>query len=151
MKNNVLKFTTIFLGSLLVIPTLNFSCKKDDNEDTINRHLLTSKTWKWSLTDNNLESNPKDPVLYYPIQDCAKDDVISFSSNGRYTIARGIIQCDPKEEAPYVRDYSIDFPNKTFFINGKEYIFLELTTTQFKFAEAITQNDAKYRVYVMVH
>jgi len=108
------------------------SCKKD--KTTID--IITSKSWKPSLTDKNPAVNPGIPgvnLTYYAVQECDKDDTYTFAKNGKLTINHGGNKCGENQPATTVLDYSYDKANKELIIDGQKFTVTSEETEQLKY------------------
>lgn len=79
-----------FLATLLVLfSTLFFSCDKEDNpQQKTKTELLVSGSWKLKAAT----LGGADAMSY--IQDCQKDNIITFSANGNGIAAEGLTKCN---------------------------------------------------------
>lgn len=94
---NYFKIISIIIISGLVVFT---SCKKDNEENTPSDYL-TSGTWKVTGTTINpgIEFNGIVITDIYNlfIEDCTKDDLITFEADGTLIEDEGPTKCDPDD------------------------------------------------------
>jgi hypothetical protein len=87
------------------------SCKKDDSNSSTPKGILTSKSWKLSsLKINGVET----------IEDCNKDDIMTFAANGTYTTTVGAITCYDGETNTS-GTWSLSSDGKTLTVDGDAY------------------------------
>jgi hypothetical protein len=97
---NYLKLFTIISFALLIGLS---GCKKDEgNEPMTNRDYLISGSWKVTGTvlDPGIELQPGiiiTDVFEVLVDACAKDDFMTFNSNGTITEDQGATKCDPDD------------------------------------------------------
>lgn len=122
-----------------------FSCKKDEKASTNTDQLtlLTSKSWKPSLTDKNSSTNPAGKNIYHATMDCEKDDRYLFSKSNKLTISKGAQQCNSNEEDSALTNYSVDFNAKKISVQGTNYTLAEVSATQLKYY-AVTPSVSGY-------
>lgn len=124
------KYTLVFLSLGLVV----FGCQKDDdqNNDQTNMQLITSATWKYDTVtiDYDKDGKPDAPASSY-IEDCDKDNIITFKSDSTGIVDEGLTKCDPSH--PQITNFRWWFKDET-----------TLTTPDAIFAG--TSGDAKVTV-----
>jgi hypothetical protein len=113
-----------------LLPVIFLSCKKENKDDL---EILTSKTWKYGLTDHNMATNPPGVILYHAVQTCEQDDRLVFKPDGRLIINRGYVQCNSSEKAIDTVSYSYDKFNKKLTVDGVVYIIAGESTSQIKY------------------
>ncbi len=97
---NYLKLFTILSFTLLIGL---FGCKKDEgNEPKSNSDYLLSGNWQVTGTvlDPGIELQPGiivTDVFEFLVDDCAKDDFMTFNANGTITEDQGTTKCDPDD------------------------------------------------------
>ena len=126
-----MKKQKITLLTLLSFIFLFSSCSKDD--ETVPSNILTSKTWKRGMVDKNPSSSPSGSVLYYPVQECEKDDTFRFGSDSKLTVNQGASKCDKNEPASKTVTYSYDEKANTLTIDGINYSVAEMSKSQIKY------------------
>ena len=121
------KVVYFFLVSLLVFT----SCKKDETALS-KKEMLTAKTW-------NLQSSKTNGVAVVST-DCEKDDILTFSTNGTYSIDPGVKKCteiDKIESGPW----SLSADEKYITIDEDEIItILEITNTRLVILQIVGTN-----------
>ncbi len=95
MKKNILHMALMLLVSAAILTAS--SCKKDDDEQKSKTDLITSGSWKVT----NMIVDP--PIvmegmefsdLFAFMPDCAKDDFMTFHSDGTVVNDEGASKCD---------------------------------------------------------
>ncbi len=105
----ITKISALFMFALLAL----VSCKKD--EDSV-KDKLTKDTWKLidSRSDNNadgeLTADESD------IDDCEKDDINTFHTDGTYHREEGATKCDPADPDSEEWPWTLASDNKTLTI-----------------------------------
>jgi triacylglycerol esterase/lipase EstA (alpha/beta hydrolase family) len=103
-----LKFLIFFVLALTMSVS---SCKKDESNTSTPKDILTSKSWKLSsLKVNGVET----------IEDCNKDDIMTFAANGTYTTTVGAITCY-SGETNTTGTWSLSTDGKTLTVDGDAY------------------------------
>jgi hypothetical protein len=78
-----MKSTSYFLLFIFTFTLTVTSCKKDETTKSA-KEILTSKSWKMSSSKHNgIEV----------IEDCTKDDILTFATDGTFTATVGSITC----------------------------------------------------------
>jgi hypothetical protein len=78
-----MKPTNYFLLFIFALTLTVPSCKKDETIKSV-KEILTSKSWKMSSSkQNGVEI----------IEDCTKDDIITFATDGTFTTTVGSTTC----------------------------------------------------------
>lgn len=78
------KLPFAFILFNLLLMTLLFSCQRDAETKT-GKDILTSNSWKISAHIMN--------GVEMVIEECLKDDYVTFAANGTYTDFRGLLKC----------------------------------------------------------
>jgi hypothetical protein len=97
------------------------SCKKDESTKS-SKEIMTSKSWKVS-------SSKTDGVAEV-IEDCQKDDILTFASSGTYTYNVGANTCNA-DETTYDGSWSLSADGKTLTVDG-ETAAVVITENQIK-------------------
>ena len=130
---------TSLLSLLLIMFFTLTNCKKETSSSA---EILTTKIWKRSLTDMNPSSNPSGSVIYYAVQNCEKDDVFKFNTDGNLEINKNSDKCDPNETQNTTQNYSLNRTTKEFIINGIKYTLAEESNTQIKYYATVPLNSS---------
>src|SRR5688572_19426375 len=88
------KYVFIFVLFLISLSYLN--CKKDSESSKTRSQLLTEQDWKLVVLRyklNNFDWSDE----YLKMNDCRKDNILSFKSNFAYILDEGVLKCDPLE------------------------------------------------------
>lgn len=135
-----------FVLTTLIILTLS-SCKKNSNNSS---NILTNKIWKRALNDKNPSTNPQGEVIYYPVQNCEKDDTFKFSTDGSLLVNHGTIKCESNELQNETQTYSLDRTKKELIINGIKFTLAEESSEQIKYYSVITQTSGfRYLIFLL--
>lgn len=109
--------------SCLAIALLT-ACKKDNSEDTGNRmDLITSASWKYdnAQVDVTGDEEGDQPLPPGTLEDCDKDNIITFYDDNTGTIDEGPTKCDGGD--PQQVDFEWEFKNNNTVINIPQTIF----------------------------
>ena len=125
---------TILILALFEVMTFQ-ACQKKDNEPmSPKKQLITTVTWKMTNqttnpgvdmdSDGDVETNTYDYLVH-----CAKDDLITFKTNGDAEVDEGSLSCIPL--APQTSSWPWSFKdNETILLfRGTEYTLVELSAT----------------------
>jgi hypothetical protein len=105
LSMKALNFSVCFV---LVLALSLSSCKKDDGAKSP-KEILTSKSWKMiSSKLNGVET----------IQECDKDDYITFAANGTYNYNVSAIKCYDGDEN-YSGVWTLSNDGKTITVDGE--------------------------------
>ena len=122
------KYLILFIFALALTAS---SCKKDE-ETLSKKEMLTAKSW-------NLQSSTTNGVAVVST-DCEKDDILTFSTNGTYSIDPGVKKCteiDKIESGPW----SLSADEKYITIDEDEIItILEITNTRLVILQIVGAN-----------
>lgn len=129
-------FTSLVIMALIVL--MLSSCKKNSESAP---NLLTSKTWKFSLTDKNPATNPSGANAYYAVQNCEKDDTFKFGSDGKLEWFRNKDQCGINETPVVTRTYTYNHKTKELLIDGDKFILAEESKSQIKYYKPIARTN----------
>lgn len=132
-KNNSFYSITsrLFLAGLLLIVV---SACKDDDEPSVNHtDFLTAKSWKPIHMEGSVNGMVDKNAV---IKECDKDDIITFSKDGKYHVTTGPNYCDEdrKEETGTWEWKNNDQKILRFATDGdvQDMAFVRLTSTTFK-------------------
>lgn len=124
------------------------NCKKDDNHSPVN--ILSSKVWKRGLTDKNPATNPSGKIVYYAVKDCEKEETFKFDLNGTLTLNRHGEKCDPNESTQEILSYTLNQETKKLTIDGTDYILLEESENQIKYAAVLpSATGDEYLIFLL--
>jgi len=103
-----LKFLFVFVFALTMSVS---SCKKDESNASTPKDILTAKSWKLSsMKVNGIET----------IEDCSKDDIMTFAANGTYSTTVGAITCYDGETNTS-GTWTLSNDGKTLTVDGDAY------------------------------
>jgi len=114
---------------IALVAIVFYGCKKDE-EPIFNKDFLTAKQWQPTAAKDS-----DGPIV---IDNCSKDDLLKFETNGTFTYGPGITKCDQSETVVAgTWSLSIDGKNITINANGETAVhtFLELSATKFVWSE----------------
>jgi hypothetical protein len=138
-----------YVFALASIGFVVFSCNKDDDkkDDTTTKiQLMTSAAWKYdtaAIGDNS--GKPISPLPAGAINDCEKDNVITFKSDSTGTLNAGTKKCDPND--PQTTSFKWWFKNNGAVLYSPDPIFsgqsgdvkvIELTATKLRVTKEVT-------------
>ncbi len=110
---------------LLAFLAIAFTACKDDEETTTpsktKMELLTSGSWV--ATDMLLN----DTSFWVLVPACAKDDFMTFKSDGTVITDEGATKCDPMDPQTTTENWSFNSNQTKVTIDGDEADILELT------------------------
>lgn len=143
-KINLLLIVSLFLATL--------SCKKD--EEPTKKELLCGKNWTLVAETVSPAINLNGTLitdLYSQLEDCSKDDIGIFNTNGTYTFEEGPTKCDVND--PQVWD------SGTWVFNSDQTILVltgsdgtlnakivELTSSKLATSQEMTIDGIKYTI-----
>lgn len=134
--------------NMLLFLFLLSSCAKED--ETTPANLLVSKTWKKGTVDKNPDSNPPGRVLYRPLLDCEKDDLLTFDSTNKLTINEGKLKCDSSEPAVKTLSYSYNASTNELIIDGFIYTVAHASKDQIKYHSHLPHHTGyDYMIYLL--
>jgi hypothetical protein len=140
MTKTLLPFILIAIFSLT-------NCKKDNPGSS---DILLSKTWKKALSDKNPSSNPSGTVTYYAVQNCEKDDIFKFNSDGKLTLNKNADKCDPNENQNVTQSYTINRTSKELVIDGTKFTLAEETNSQIKYYTVVpSATGFQYLIFLL--
>ena len=144
-KLNLILIVSLFLAA--------FSCKKDDAPTK--KDLLCGKNWMLTAETVSPAINFNGILitdLYAQLDDCTKDDISKFNTNGTYTFEEGVTKCDVND--PQVWD------SGTWVFNSDQTILvltspsmgtvnaeiIELTSSKIVISQESTIDGIKYTI-----
>lgn len=130
------KQSRVLALSILFLFVLVFACKKDENEEMID--IITSKNWKFGLTDLNTHTNPSGNNTNYAVLDCEKDDTFTFKTDGTMVRVFGAKKCDGDTGTSKTVKYSFNKDTKELVIDGVKYTVVEENKSQLKYVLVTT-------------
>jgi len=111
--------------SLLIIVGLSAfifaSCKKDEAPAPLDkRQLLTVSVWKYDTAaiDANNDGVMDAPIPADMIEDCAKDNTVTFASNGTGISDEGAMKCDSEDPQSTPFTWTLGEDESTITFNG---------------------------------
>ena len=125
-------YSVLFIFALTI--TIS-SCKKDESTKSA-KEILTSKSWKVLSSKIN--------GVAEVIEDCQKDDILSFALSGTYTYNVGTNKCDA-DETTYDGTWSLSANGKTITVDG-ELASVVITENQIKITLTIDTS-----IYEMIY
>lgn len=131
MKKSIRLFTVvlfIFFAFAVVVT----SCKKDETSQT-KEEMLTAKSWKILSSKTN--------GITDVIEDCQKDDFLTFATDGTYTFNPGTNKCY-SEDVIYSGTWALSSDEKYLIVDGDSITIVEFTASRFTFS----MTDADYNM-----
>lgn len=125
----------IFVVAALVFVAAFAGCRKEESEEMID--VITSKTWKFGLTDLNKQTNPSGNNAYYAVLECEQDDTFTFKTDGTVLRAYGAKKCTGNDAANQTFSYSYNKATKELVMDGVKYTVVEENKTQFKYVQTM--------------
>jgi hypothetical protein len=87
------------LSLLLLLPALFFACKKEDNKKVGCTTDVSSISGSYKVTAYTYKASASSPEQdYFNIifsEVCERDDILTFSSNGNWTLTDAGVVCSP--------------------------------------------------------
>ncbi|GEM_PF-650687 len=120
----------ISIGFLIVFS----SCKKDDDDSKTKKEMITAKDWKYKSIISTVNGVSSDTI-----EDCIKDDKLSFKLNGTFTTDPGTSLCDGNEK-PSDGTWTLTSDEKTLTII-EDNETTKLTVVSIKENEIILKNS----------
>jgi hypothetical protein len=148
MQKKLLLYVIIVIG----LVATNIGCSKDDDDNPspkTNTELLTTGTWKFSDAKVNGAS-----VASF-IDDCQKDNILTFLAAGTGTAEEGATKCDPGDpnSAPFnwafQTNETVLFVSTPFFTGGSStFTIVSLTESQLVLSQSITLSGISQTVEI---
>lgn len=143
----VFSLVTLLIGLYLI------SCSKDSDDSDDNdaqMDLITSAAWKYDTAGIDLNNNGSidQPIPDGMLDDCEKDNIITFNDNGTGTVDEGGSKCDAGD--PNSTPLTWEFKNNATVLvipdtlYGKftgEAQILELSATKLKLKKLVHIDD----------
>jgi glutamine cyclotransferase len=122
MKKSIRHFTVVLFISF-AFAIIVTSCNKDDSNMT-KKEMLTAKSWKISSSKTNGVADV--------IEDCQKDDFLTFATDGTYTFNPGTNKCFSTESIDN-GTWELTSDEKYLIVDGDSITIVELTASRFTF------------------
>ena len=120
---------------LLVALTFAFgACKKDDNNKS-NREQLIEKNWRMTAVTTDPPINfggIQFSDLYAQFQDCDKDDLLIFKTNGTVNYDEGATKCDPTDPQTTTGVWVLNTDETVVTVDGESWTILEISDNRLK-------------------
>ena len=129
MKKIIRLFTVVLLITIALTVTIS-SCKKDESNLT-KKEMLTAKSWKILSSKTNGVADV--------IDDCQKDDFITFTKDGNYATNPGTNKCYIDDSADS-GTWSFSADEKYLIVDGDSVTLKELSKSRF----TISMIDGEY-------
>jgi hypothetical protein len=98
-------YTVLYLTLLFVI----FSCQRDE-EIKSGKDIIISSSWKTHAYIINGEE--------IELEECQKDDYLTFAANGTYTDFRGLLQCPGEIQTDFNGTWTLSQDEKTLTLTS---------------------------------
>lgn len=140
-----------YVIALVSIGFIVFSCNKDDDDKkddaSTKVQLMTSATWKYDTAAIDADKNgtPDQPLPAGTIENCEKDNVITFKSDSTGTLNEGTTKCDPSD--PQTTSFKWWFKDNGAVLYSPDPIFgglsgdvkvIELSATKLRVTKEVT-------------
>ncbi|MNJ92880.1 hypothetical protein D3C87_105540 [compost metagenome] len=142
------KISQLFVFTILMVVTVFLACKKDENEELI--EIITSKAWRFGLTDLNTRTNPSGTVTYFAVPECEQDDTFTFKTDGTMVRTFGAKKCEGNTATSKTVNYSFNKETKELIIDGIKYSVAEENKSQFKYVLTVPEATGfSNRIYLL--
>ncbi len=112
----------------LIASLVFFSACKSDNKPCAIGQVSLSGTYK--ITAQITKTSGGQIVnSYSPWEDCKKDDLYTFNSNGTFSYAEGVTSCDPASQT-YSLNWSLQ--GSTMNLGSEQGVISDFTCSSFK-------------------
>lgn len=118
------------------------ACSSKDTAKKSNTEYLTSAAWKFESEGIDLDKNGTIDAPSGEVEDCTKDDILSFASGGTGTRDEGPSKCDAAD--PQTSGFNWQFKN------GEKELWVDIPVFQGKSFNLHTLNDVSLKAYVDV-
>jgi hypothetical protein len=140
-----------YVIALVSIGFIIFSCNKDDDDkkDDLSAkiQLMTSATWKYDTAAIDVDKNgtPDQALPAGTIENCEKDNVITFKSDSTGTLNEGTTKCNSTD--PQTTSFKWWFKDNGAVLYSPDPIFgglsgdvkvIELTATKLRVTKEVT-------------
>ena len=139
-----------FVFALLSIGLIIFSCNKDDDkkdDGTAKMQLITSAAWKYDTAAIDADKNgtPDQALPAGYIENCDKDNTITFKSDSTGTLNEGATKCNTGD--PQTTSFKWWFKDNGAVLYSPDPIFggfsgdakvIELSTTKLRVTKEVT-------------
>jgi hypothetical protein len=139
-----------YVLALVSIGFIINGCDKDDDkkdDPSTKVQLMTSATWKYDTAsiDSDKNGTPDQPLPAGTIENCEKDNVITFKSDSTGTLNEGTTKCDPGD--PQTTSFKWWFKDNGAVLYSPDPIFgglsgdvkvIELTATKLRVTKEVT-------------
>ncbi|MFT5253867.1 MAG: PKD repeat protein [Flavobacteriales bacterium] len=130
--------TTSARSFTVTLRALNAAGKSSTTSRTINVEAATAALTKseiitagpWKITAFKMFDGTTTTDVYFLMDDCGKDDIFSFKTNGTYSNEEGATKCNQND--PTVIDtgtWSLSSDEKIFIVDAEEWTFVNALTT----------------------
>lgn len=136
MKKNRLMSAILCLLALLALA----GCKKNSGNSKSKMELLTQGTWKFVTAGPDTDLNGQVDPGADALEDCEKDNILTFSSNGTGTVDEGADVCAGEDQ---LSTFAWSFTNNETVVNVDvemlgDVNILTLTETELKGYKDVT-------------
>lgn len=136
MTNYSKRFFLVLCAAMIVILA---SCDNDDPAQ-IKKAELSSNSGKWKLTSLKATSNGQTTDVFDQVEDCQKDDIYYFKSDGTIQHLAGSTKCDPTldPDVLYAGTWAWNDKNLVVTIDGTEEQWLLSALDSKKMVASVT-------------
>lgn len=132
----------IILYAFVLASVLPFGCSKKDDPAPSRTVLLTSKTWKLK----SVTLNGQDFTSSYYDEDCQKDDLFNFKTDGKYTYTDAGVKCSPVGDDSGT--WSFGANEATLIMDGETQNIDELSSSTIKVSTSDNSTGIPFKYVV---
>ena len=133
---------------LLLSAVIFAGCKKESKKS--NLEYLTQALWKFDNAGFDNDKNGTIDVVDQDIQDCQKDDIIDFNSDGTGSHDEGVTKCDPNHDQITAFAWLFKVNETQIEYDGKLFTILSLNDNQLKIYYDIDLGGGNTTRYLLI-
>jgi len=125
----------------LAIGFIIYGCKKDDDDKDVTKEriqFITSSSWKYDTVgiDTNKDGKPDQPLTGFTIEQCDKDNTITFKSDSTGILNEGATKCSASD--PQTTPFTWYFKENGTILYTPDQVFGSGISGDFKVGEITT-------------
>jgi len=125
----------------LAIGFIIYGCKKDDDDKDVTKErvqFITSSSWKYDTVgiDTNKDGKPDQPLSGFTVEQCDKDNTITFKSDSTGVLNEGATKCSSTD--PQTTPFTWYFKEKGTILYTPDQVFGAGISGDFKVGEITT-------------
>lgn len=144
MKKQIFILSAVILSVVMVFS----SCKKDEDDAKSKKDILVAKTWQITAITINPGMDLGDGTiitdLFAFMDDCAKDDFMTFKTDGSYTTDEGASKCDEADPQTSQGTWAINADETQMTIDGEPATIKEMTENKLIVTTTDTEEGVTY-------